>query len=424
MPALLLSLLCAAGLVSLGDLRAAAPTAVAVLLIWGLALLRLPMPTWSWRGLILSAVAVRLVLLFMDPTLSDDIFRYLWEGRAVSMGGNPYLHPPADAIWAGLGQDSIRAAVNHPEVGAIYPPLTLWLFGVVSSLLYHPLGMKLAMAFVDVGVVWGLGRVLQGRRRSLAGAWLYALHPLGAVESAGSGHLESLALLMVLLAIRDWDRGRSGLGWAAIGGLLKFLPFLLVPVLWRRSPWLLGLAALLGVGVAWPFLDAGPAMLAGLGTYTTNWAFNGSVHPMVHAAIGEASRPLLVAVGGIVLLWAMRRFADPARVALWAGGAFVLLSPTVHPWYILWAWVPALICGVRAWSLLAALVPVSYIVLASYDASTSAWSEELWPRFVQYLPFLAALLWESWRHMTQAGPWAPGAAMRRSRSPSRTSPAA
>jgi hypothetical protein len=378
----------------------------------------------SWRSLILAAVAVRALLLFVEPTLSDDVFRYLWEGRAVSLGGNPYLHAPSDAIWATLGEDPIRAAVNHPDIPAIYPPLTLWFFGMVSTLLYHPVGMKLWMGVVDVGVVWGLGRVLQGRGRSLGGAWLYALHPLGAMESAGSGHVESLALLMVVLAIWDWDRGRSGVGWAAIGGLVKLLPFVLLPVLWRRSPWLLVAACVLGVGVTWPFRDAGPELLGGFMAYSQGWSFNGSIHPVVESLVGWRARPALVVVGVVVVLWILRRTRDPARVALWAGGAFILLSPTVHPWYLLWAWVPALICGVRAWSLLATLVPISYMVLVSYDPSTSSWSEESWPRLVQYLPFLVALLWESWRHMTQAGPWAAGTAKHRSRSPSRTTPAA
>ena len=66
-------------------------------------------------------------------------------------------------------------------------------------------------------------------------------------------------------------------------------------------------------------------------------------------------------------LWRRR---DPAEVALWAGGAFVLLSPTVHPWYVIWAWVPSLLTGVRAWTALATAAPLAYAVLATLDPAT------------------------------------------------------
>ena len=83
----------------------------------------------------------------------------------------------------------------------------------------------------------------------------------------------------------------------------------------------------------------------------------------------------------------------------------MLLSPTVHPWYVLWAWVPALLCGVRSWTLLATLVPLSYAALASYDPTTSTWEEPWWPSLLSTLPFLMALIWESVQHATQPGPW-------------------
>jgi hypothetical protein len=116
-----------------------------------------------------------------------------------------------------------------------------------------------------------------------------------------------------------------------------------------------------------------------------------------------------------VVLVAIRRHRDPAVVALWAGGAFVLLSPTVHPWYVLWAWVPALICGVRAWTVLATLVPVSYAALASLDSATGQWVEPWWPVWAQFLPFLLVLGWEWGLRWMLPGP-SPSNPVRRRRS--------
>ena len=82
----------------------------------------------------------------------------------------------------------------------------------------------------------------------------------------------------------------------------------------------------------------------------------------------------------------------------------MLLSPTVHPWYVGWAWVPALICGAHAWTLLAALMPLAYIVLATVDPASGAWKEAVWPRLVIYGPFFAMACWRSLQATITPGP--------------------
>ena len=425
--ALTLSLTCAVALVALGDLRALAPEAIALLVIWGLGVLALCPERARMREIFLAALLVRAILLFSPPSLSDDLYRYLWEGHVALLGDNPYRYPPADPHWAPLlaaAPDPIQPLVNHPEVSSIYPPLAIWMFAGLGALAYDPLAIKAAMGLCDVLVAVGLAAILRGRRRSMAGAWLYALHPLAAVESAGSGHLEPAALLCMVLAIWAWDRGRPGWSWAALGALLKLAPGVLLLSLWRRAtPLQMLLMLALGVATALPFLDAGLLLGRGLGTYAQHWAFNGALFSVLSGVLGDgAARPVALLLGAGVAAWALVRRSDPAEIMLWVGGALVLLSPTVHPWYIAWAWVPALICGVQAWSLLATLAPLSYVALISYDPATSTWEEPAWPAWIQYLPFLVALAGEWLVQLTRPGPWARGDLQPASPSPSPTPP--
>ncbi|MEL6344889.1 MAG: hypothetical protein AAFV53_17360 [Myxococcota bacterium] len=414
-----LALGCAAALVALGDLRGAVHETIALMLIWGVCALSFRPERGRPYHVLLAALAIRAVMLLSPPTLSDDLFRYLWEGHAAWEGGNPYLYPPNAAMWP---DDPIRAQVNHPEVSSIYPPMAIWGFALLGQLAYHPISIKAAMGVCDALIAWGLARILVGRRRALTGAWLYALHPLAVVESAGSGHLEPASVLCMVMAIYAWDRGFSGVLWAGLGGLIKLVPGVLLLRFARRSPASVALIVVLGIGTAAPFLDAGLLLGRGLSTYAQHWAFNASLFSVYSALFGTWARPLAVGTGVAVTLWALARRADPAVIMLWVGGAFVLLSPTVHPWYIAWAWVPALICGVRSWSLLATLAPLSYVALASYDPTTSSWEEPAWPAWAQHLPFLIALLVESLWHQIQPGPWAPGASTDTSPSRSQTSP--
>ena len=169
--AVLLSLISAAALLALGNLRVAAPAAVSVMIVWGTAVCILPSPRSGLKKLVLAASLVRVVFLCAEPTLSDDVYRYIWEGFVSIQGGNPYLHPPAAPVWDSLGLVDIRMRVNHPEISAVYPPLTLWIFGILASISAVPLVIQAAMGLADVGVAWMLGRILQRRGRSLAPAW-------------------------------------------------------------------------------------------------------------------------------------------------------------------------------------------------------------------------------------------------------------
>jgi len=418
--AVLLSLVSASALVALGNLRVAAPAAVNVMVVWGVAVCILPRPKGGLARLFTIAVLVRLVLLGSSPTLSDDVYRYLWEGYAAVSGGNPYLHAPLDPIWDAWGMSEIRSQVNHPEISAVYPPLVIWIFGILASLATVPMVIQGAMGLADAGVALMLGRILKRRGRTLAPAWLYALHPLGAVESAGSGHVESLAILCVLLAIDSWDRRESGAGWAMAGAMVKLLPAALLPRLWRKQPWLIALGVLVGVVTALPFADAGRLMFRGFFAYAEQWRFNGLVFSWMEAGLGADARWVCMGLGVLLVLRAMRVCRLPEHVALWAGGVFVILSPTVHPWYVLWAWVPALLCGVRSWTLLATMAPLSYLVFLTYDPGTQRWEEQEWLPVLTTLPFLLALAWESVRHGTLPGPWGPGPVEKPSRSLSRT----
>ena len=406
----------------MGDLRANIALAIGLMLVWGSLVWLLPRPRFGVHALLWTALAVRAILVFSEPTLSDDVFRYLWEGKVAWEGGNPYVHAPSNPIWDAWGPDSIRSRVAHPDVPAIYPPLALWFFGLIGKLAYAPWSAKVVMGVVDALVAFTMARILHRRGRALGPAWLYALHPLGAVESAGSGHMEPLAILCVLQAIEAWDKQGEGGGWAVLGMWFKLLPAAILPRIWRGRPGLILAGLFVGALSAYPFMSSGENIMTGMTTYVQHWSFNGALFPLFEWAFAGWARPIAMLVGLFCVVRAIRVHVAPERIALWAGGAFVLLSPTLHPWYVLWVWVPALICGVRSWSILATLIPLSYAALASYDPLTSSWEEPWWPPLLSTVPFLLVLVWESVHHATQPGPWAPGPVQRKRRSVSRTEP--
>ena len=368
------------------------------MLLWGVVVL-----VWTPRSarlgpVLFFAALLRVILLFSPPTLSDDLYRYLWEGRVWLAGFNPFALAPDAAELAGV-RDADWALVNHRGVPSVYPPLAQLLFVGLSG--GGALLWKLAMGLCDLGSVYVLFA------RDVRAGWLWALLPLPVVETAGSGHLEGIGVLLLLVALSQPARVALWAAWA--GAMIKLLPGVILLPLWltaRRPP-----AAGLGLVVAsllvsLPILGAGPAMFEGFGTYASSWSFNGSLYPLLSGFLGAGlARTLLIAVGLLITVGVWVRVRDPGRVAVWGLGAFVCLSPTVHPWYVLWVLAAGLYLGLRSWALLAALMPLAYLVLGTLDPATGRWEESGWVRWAIYLPFYAASGLEGWRRWSRPGPW-------------------
>src|SRR5262249_49001431 len=167
------------------------------------------------RALLLTlapALLMRGVLLGTSPELSDDVWRYLWEGKVSQAGFNPLVLAPADERLAAL-RDATYERVAHREIPAVYPPLAQLLFRVAAILHLDDRGLRIVLLLAELLAMGVLVRSL--RRLDLPEGQLsiYALHPIPALELASSGHIDGLALpffalsLLALIARRPIGAG-------------------------------------------------------------------------------------------------------------------------------------------------------------------------------------------------------------------------
>ena len=331
-----------------------------------------------WRGasrtelviVALVAIVARLALAVQTPLVSDDVYRFVWDGHVQTAGVNPYRFAPADPALARLRDDRIWPRVNRPETRTLYPPVNEVAFAAAATAgLRDERAIKaLWLALEALGI--GLLVALLARAGLPAGrAVLYAWHPLALVELAWSAHPDALVIVPVLYALLAWDRGqRARLGTAiAVATLAKLIPILLVAPLRKRLGRRGAIAAALTVGALYaPYATAGTAALGSVDNYTAARYGSGPFAWLQAAGIGDgvARGLLLLALAAGAAALAARPPDDlrgAARVSALLLGGSLLASHNVRPWYLLWC-LP-LLCVVPLRGLLwaTATAPLLYV---------------------------------------------------------------
>jgi len=290
-------------------------------------------------GLALSALW-HFQFLRMPPGLDDDIHRYVWDGRVQRLGYNPYIVVPSDPALAGL-HTSETHSLNNPEVSSPYPAGAQLFFRAVTSIHESIFALKVAFVLCDFAIVFVLLDFL--RRAKQAEHWVlaYAWHPLLAIEVAGSGHVDILGVLLLLVSaaslVRRW-RALAAISFA-LAVAVKFLPVVLLPLYWKRVRIRDGaLAAIVFALLYVSFLSHGRIPIGSLGTYVQRFRFNDPVFATLERmAAPQLLAGLAVLVGFLAAIWMRRKSADDSLDAFaWPMAASLFCAPVVYPWYLLW----------------------------------------------------------------------------------------
>lgn len=368
-----------------------------------------------------AALVFRLTLWWSPATLSDDVFRYIWDGRVQLAGINPYLYAPSAPQVAHL-RDALYSSVNHAAIPTIYPPLAQLFFRAICVFSATPAAFKLALLLCDWGLCLLLAHILVRRGQDPRRVVLYAWNPLPLVEVAGSGHIDALGVLILFAALYALHSQRWAAAICALAGafLVKLVPLVLLPTFWRRprAAWFnfrkrsaLLLFPTLGLLAFWPFASAGEKLATGLLTYVQHWHFNAAAYSLFRFALQPwdshayaHARWLCTGLFALVALGVQIRYRDPYRAAFATLGAYVLLSPTVHPWYLLWVLPFLAFFPSPAWMLLSGLIFLAYEVQIGYGSS-GVWREKPWVLWAQYAPFYLLLCGTELARRWRSRPW-------------------
>ena len=325
-------------------------------------------------GLIFAAL-FRLSILFSPPYLSNDIYRYVWDGRVQAAGINPYRYIPADQSLVALRDEKIYPKINRRDYAhTMYPPMAEAIYFLTTRVSESVTWMKATMVGFEAIAVWAIVQLLGSFGLARQRVLIYAWHPLVVWEFAGSGHLDAIVIAFIALALLTCRKNAEvSTGVAlACATLVKFFPVVLLPALYKRWSWKTPAAFALSAVVAYlPYLSVGP--LGALG-FLPGYAGERGMVSGEQFFVLDAVRRLFNAhlPTGIYLIFALSLLVAMSvwlvrnqqgdgggyiNSALIIASVFMVLLAPHFPWYFCWL-IPFL-CFVPS-------MPVFYLTLASF----------------------------------------------------------
>lgn len=423
----------------LGDLRQHIAETIGLLLLSGLfylvctfLVLRRRSPV-SPAFLVAAAIVFRLTFWPLYPALSDDVFRYRWEGKLQAAGGNPYEVRPNDAAWSSL-RDETFASVPGRDFRAVYGPLVEeieWMtYRVVSRFEARPFAQafwfKVPSALFDLGSIGALWLLLKVKNIPPDRLLIYAWSPLPLIEFWGTGHNDSIAIFFLLLALlaihvgqvpdlpnsRPEISNRAGrepapLAFAALAlaTASKFWPAILFPIFigWRPRRWFLSLIAIPILALAtlpyftptvhWPGIDENFRFMSG---FLGGWRNNDSLFGVLLWAAGNdfyLAKKFAFAIVCITVAAVTALRWPPERSALTVIAVLLMVSANCHPWYLTWMLPLLVLSPVPPLLLWLTLAPLAHTAVIRWIAA-GEWNGSTSVRYYEYVPvYLALAIW-------------------------------
>jgi len=413
-----------------------------------------PVERFSLAIVILFSIILRLITLPGVMIHENDIYRYLWEGKTFRHGVNPYAYAPADLFMAENGysediydqnndviikgksfsledqnqlQKLIRLRdqnseyyyrIGHWQVPTIYPPVAQGVFLLSSVIKQDSLYfMKFLFVLFDLGVLGVIIALLRHFHMSPVYSVIYGWSPLVLKEVPNAGHYDSVAIFFTLLGLYLFFRKKE-IGSSitmALAALSKLFSFILLPLLLRYvKKSYLGIFLLIVIIFYLPFVfwnqTGWTGVFEGLGTYNQEWAYNGSVFPLVYITLDalvprltESYLPTKIITGlmYVAFLGFLYKGRTDDQLAVMhkcflAIAVLFIASPVGDPWYFCWS-IPFLcFFRYRSWLILSGLLMLSYLNFHSDLGLTSMRFLNIPAmNWIIYVPFFLFLLIEN-----------------------------
>ncbi len=388
------------------------------------------------------AIVFRVVLVLNPPTLSDDMYRYVWDGRVQAQDISPYAYPPDAPRLASLRDNAIYPRINRPGAVTVYPAGAELAYAAIWRIVPDDVRwFQIVMAGGDLLAGVLLLFLLRALHRPERLVLIYLWSPLVIFETAHAAHIDGLVVPLLVGAWLARVKGRDGWVGTLLGvaASFKLYPALLLPALWRwrddqgrwRPAWQMPLAFAAAFALPYlPYLLQGSGVVGFLPEYFDE-RFNMGLAGLITHYLGQPPDPLfykiaeisggnfqhvtnalllvsLVLTGLALILRAARGVSGERAVrrCIWIIGAFTLFTQNLFPWYMLWL-APLLALFLQpgrlglklnawtGWFLFSGLVVLAYTFFI-------VWKPVGWVPWVEFVPlYIFLLIPAAWKAVGQ-----------------------
>ncbi|MFX0556474.1 glycosyltransferase 87 family protein [Maribacter sp. CXY002] len=379
---------------------------------------------WNFKFLLATGILFRLVFLFAEPNLSQDFYRFIWDGELVSNFINPYVELPeilieqsnlvianAHELYNGMGTLSAKHYSN-------YPPLNQILFGLATvfggkTILGNIIVIRGIVILADIGIFYFGRKLLKQLNLSPHLIFWYFLNPLIIIELTGNLHFEGVMLFffiwgLYLIGSNKWKLAGIVYG---ISISIKLIPLLFLPLFLKHLGWKKSILFYMVVGITClltfiPFYT--PEFITNysktVGLWFSNFEFNAGLYNVIkQIAITFDSKPweLIKTYGKITQITTIIivlsytffksnfKLSDLINSMLWILTLYYFIAPTVHPWYLVFLVMLSILTPYRYALLWSAVVILSY-----FAYSNTSYTENLWVLVIEYVLVYGFLLYE------------------------------
>lgn len=317
--------------------------------------------------LLVLSLIFRLIFIWAEPNLSQDYFRFIWDGRMLAQGLNPYISLPE--TFAQSGEFPIaQGAELYAGMGAlngshytIYPPFNQFVFGLAAlfspnSIFGAVVTMRILLILFDLGIIWVGAMLMKKLEMPQTQIFWYALNPFIIIETIGNLHFEGMMIFFLLLSV--WMLKEKKWAWTAIflafSALVKLITFIFLPLFvkywgWKKSILFYGLTLVAFLLFYLPFYQDGfiDFHLRSLQLYFSNFEFNASLYNLVRwigfevegyniiKTVGKYSPFVVISMVMLVsFLRKNKKFNTLIHSFLLVITLYYFSSTTVHPWYL------------------------------------------------------------------------------------------
>ncbi len=354
--------------------------------------------------IILFGILFRATLIPTAPTTSPDVYRYIWEGKVIYNGYNPYEYSPDAEQFAGL-RDDLYSKVTFKNLPTIYPPAAQIIFLASYSLTGDSLtGLKLIYLLCEILTMIFLLKllILKGKNPNLV--MLYAWLPLPVMEYFVNAHIDAAGIMFLVLFLYFIEKEKMipSVFAFTFAFLTKLYPVFLIPLLVKRlrAPRFLYFVMIfifISVLFYFPFFNGSQSITKMLSIYANKWEFNASVYYLLTAFIPDRETARLIC--GILLFISIGYIAsyykDFIKGIFGVLLAVVILSPVVYPWYL--GWIAAVNPFAGFYSVLSLLFTVN---LSNFTPLGKVWHEYFPVIFTEYAIFFVLFAYDIYRQRT------------------------